>query len=48
MYSEGFAVNDWVILPTIYKEFVLKVVMFIRNNFGDKEQGRNIVPETKK
>lgn len=48
MYNEGLAVNDWVILPTIYKEFVLKVVMFIRKNSRDKEQGRNIVPETKK
>lgn len=45
MYIEGLAANDSVIIQTIYKKFVPKVVTFIMNNSGDKEHAQDIVQE---
>jgi RNA polymerase sigma factor (sigma-70 family) len=45
MYIEGLAANDSVIIQTIYKKFVPKVVFFIMNNSGDKEHAQDVVQE---
>jgi len=45
MYIEGLAANDSAIIQTIYKKFVPKVVFFIMNNSGDKEQAQDVVQE---
>ena len=45
MYIEGLAANDSAIIQSIYKKFVPKVVFFVMNNSGDKEQAQDIVQE---
>jgi len=45
MYIEGLAANDSAIIQSIYKKFVPKVVFFIMNNSGDKEQAQDVVQE---
>jgi len=44
-YIEGLAANDSAIIHSIYKQFVPKVVFFVMNNSGDKEQAQDIVQE---
>lgn len=44
-YIEGLAVNNSVIIQEIYKKFVPKVVFYIMNNSGDKDQAQDIVQE---
>ena len=45
MYIEGFANNNSVIIQSIYKKFVPKVVSYIRNNSGDEDQAQDVVQE---
>lgn len=45
MYIEGLANNDSVIIQSIYKKFVPKVVSYIRNNSGDEDQAQDVVQE---
>jgi RNA polymerase sigma factor (sigma-70 family) len=42
---EGLANNDSVIIRSIYKKFVPKVVFYIRNNSGDEDQAQDVVQE---
>jgi DNA-directed RNA polymerase specialized sigma24 family protein len=44
-YIDGLATNDSVIIQSIYKKFVPKVVFFVMNNSGDQEQARGIVQD---
>lgn len=44
-YIEGLAVNNSAIIQEIYKKFVPKVVFYIMNNSGDKDQAQDIVQE---
>ena len=45
IYIEGLAANDSAIIQSIYKKFVPKVVFFVMNNSGDKDQAQDIVQE---
>lgn len=45
MYIDGLAANDSVIIESIYKKFVPKVVFFVLNNSGDRDQAQDIVQE---
>ncbi|MCC9072180.1 sigma-70 family RNA polymerase sigma factor [Flavobacterium sp. F-65] len=45
MYIEGLAANDSAVIQSIYKKFVPKVVSFIMNNSGDKDQAQDVVQE---
>ncbi|MDQ6470221.1 sigma-70 family RNA polymerase sigma factor [Flavobacterium sp. LHD-80] len=45
MYIDGLAANDSAIIESIYKKFVPKVVFFVLNNSGDREQAQDIVQE---
>jgi RNA polymerase sigma factor (sigma-70 family) len=45
MYIEGLAANDSAVIQSIYKKFVPKVVSYIMNNFGDKDQAQDVVQE---
>lgn len=45
MYIEGLANNNSVIIQSIYKKFVPKVVSYIRNNSGDEDQAQDVVQE---
>lgn len=45
MYIDGLANNDSVIIQSIYKKFVPKVVHYIRNNSGDEYQAQDVVQE---
>ncbi len=44
-YIDGIASNDTTIIHSIYKKFVPKVVFFVMNNSGEKEQAQDIVQE---
>ncbi|WP_433765130.1 tetratricopeptide repeat protein [Flavobacterium ginsenosidimutans] len=44
-YIDGLAANDSVVIEMIYKKFAPKVVQFITNNSGDKDQAQNVVHE---
>ncbi|MEZ0180990.1 RNA polymerase sigma factor [Flavobacterium oncorhynchi] len=44
-YIEGLASNDSAVIQTIYKKFVPKVVMFIMNNSGDRDQAQDVVQD---
>lgn len=44
-YVEGLASNDSAVIQTIYKKFVPKVVMFIMNNSGDRDQAQDVVQD---
>ncbi|TDO83644.1 RNA polymerase sigma factor (sigma-70 family) [Flavobacterium chryseum] len=44
-YIEGLAVNNSAIIQEIYKKYVPKVVFYIMNNSGDKDQAQDIVQE---
>ncbi|GGF00692.1 RNA polymerase sigma factor [Flavobacterium limi] len=44
-YIEGIAANDSVIIRAIYKNFVPKVVFYVMNNSGDKDQAEDVVQE---
>lgn len=44
-YIEGLANNDSVVIQSIYKKFVPKVVSYIRNNSGDEDQAQDVVQE---
>lgn len=45
IYIDGLAQNDSAIIQSIYKKFVPKVVMFIMNNSGDRDQAQDVVQE---
>ncbi|KAF2507688.1 sigma-70 family RNA polymerase sigma factor [Flavobacterium zhairuonense] len=45
MYIDGLAANDSAIIESIYKKFVPKVVFFVLNNSGDRDQAQDIVQE---
>ena len=45
MFIEGIANNDSAVIQTIYKKFVPKVVNYIMNNSGDKDQAQDVVQE---
>lgn len=45
LYLEGLANNDSVIIQSIYKKFVPKVVSYIRNNSGDEDQAQDVIQE---
>mgnify|MGYP003574866666 FL=1 len=44
-YIDGLAANDSVVIEMIYKKFAPKVVQFITNNSGDKDQAQDVVHE---
>ncbi|KRD11138.1 RNA polymerase subunit sigma-24 [Flavobacterium sp. Root901] len=44
-YIDGLAANDSVIIQSIYKKYVPKVVMFIMNNSGDRDHAQDVVQE---
>lgn len=44
-YIEGLLQNNSFIIQAIYDKFVPKVVNYIRNNSGDKDQAKDIVQE---
>ncbi|WP_433834745.1 tetratricopeptide repeat protein [Flavobacterium anhuiense] len=44
-YIDGLVANDSVIIEMILKKFAPKVVQFITNNSGDKDQAQNVVQE---
>lgn len=44
-YIEGLANNNSVIIQSIYKKFVPKVISYIRNNSGDEDQAQDVVQE---
>lgn len=45
MFIEGIANNDSTVIQAIYKKFVPKVVNYITNNSGDKDQAQDVVQE---
>jgi RNA polymerase sigma factor (sigma-70 family) len=45
IYIDGLANNDSVIIQSIYKKFVPKVVSYIRNNSGDNDQAQDVIQE---
>lgn len=45
MYIDGLAANDSVIIESIYKKYVPKVVFYVLNNSGDRDQAQDIVQE---
>ncbi|MDR7208426.1 sigma-70 family RNA polymerase sigma factor [Flavobacterium piscis] len=45
IYIEGLANNDSAVIQTIYKKFVPRIVFFIMNNSGDKEQAQDVIQE---
>jgi len=44
-YIDGLVANDSVIMEMIFKKFAPKVVQFITNNYGDKDQAQNVIYE---
>ncbi|MCP2026644.1 RNA polymerase sigma factor (sigma-70 family) [Flavobacterium sp. HSC-32F16] len=44
-YIDGLAENNSAVIQSIYKKFVPKVVMFIMNNSGDRDQAQDVVQE---
>ncbi|WP_281231076.1 RNA polymerase sigma factor [Flavobacterium gelatinilyticum] len=44
-YIEGLAANDSAIIKSIYKKFVPKVVTFVMNNSGGRDQAKDVVQE---
>ena len=44
-YIDGIAANDSAIIRSIYKNFVPKVVFYVMNNSGDKDQAEDVVQE---
>ena len=44
-YIKGLATNDSAIINAIYKNFVPKVIHYIRNNSGDEDQAQDVVQE---
>lgn len=45
IYIEGLAENNAVVIQSIYKQFVPKVVFYIKNNSGDQDQAQDVVQE---
>ncbi|MEO7977349.1 sigma-70 family RNA polymerase sigma factor [Flavobacterium sp.] len=45
MFIGGLANNDSAVIQTIYKKFVPKVVNYIMNNSGDKDQAQDVIQE---
>lgn len=45
MYIDGLAANNSAVIQSIYKKFVPKVVLFIMNNSGDRDQAQDVVQE---
>ncbi len=46
MYIDGLATNNSVVIQSIYKKFVPKVIHYIKNNSGDEDQAQDVVQET--
>jgi RNA polymerase sigma factor (sigma-70 family) len=46
LYIDGLANNDSVVINSIYKKFVPKVIHYIKNNSGDEDQAQDVVQET--
>jgi RNA polymerase sigma factor (sigma-70 family) len=46
IYIDGLAANNSVIIQSIYKKFVPKVVYYIKNNSGDEDKAQDIIQET--
>ncbi|MET3025245.1 tetratricopeptide repeat protein [Flavobacterium sp. UW10123] len=44
-YIDGIATNNSVVIKMIYKKFAPKVVQFITNNSGDKEDAQDVIQE---
>ncbi|MBZ4036022.1 sigma-70 family RNA polymerase sigma factor [Flavobacterium sp. 17A] len=44
-YIDGLASNDSVVIEMIYKKFAPKVVQFVHNNSGDKDQAQDVIQE---
>ncbi|WP_428223682.1 RNA polymerase sigma factor [Flavobacterium sp.] len=44
-YIKGLATNDSAIINAIYKNFVPKVIYYIKNNSGDEDQAQDVVQE---
>lgn len=44
-YIDGIVTNNSVVIEMIYKKFAPKVVQFITNNSGDKEDAQNVIQE---
>lgn len=44
-YIDGLAANDSLVIEMIYKKFAPKVVQFITNNSGDKDQAQDVIQE---
>ena len=45
MFIDGLANNDSAVIQAIYKKYVPKVVLFIKNNSGDEDQAQDVVQE---
>ncbi len=45
LYIDGLANNNSVIIQSIYKKFVPKVIYFIKNNSGDEDKAQDVVQE---
>lgn len=45
LYIEGLVNNDSIIINSIYKKFVPKIINYIKNNSGDQDQAQDIVQE---
>ncbi|WP_418264207.1 RNA polymerase sigma factor [Flavobacterium faecale] len=45
MYIEGLASNNSAIIQSIYKQFVPKVIHYIKNNSGDEDQAQDVIQE---
>lgn len=45
IYIEGLAANDSAVIESIYKKFVPKVVSYVMNNSGDRDQAQDVVQE---
>lgn len=44
-YIDGIAANDSAVIEMIYKKYAPKVVQFITNNSGDRDQAQDVIQE---
>jgi RNA polymerase sigma factor (sigma-70 family) len=45
LYIDGLVNNNSVIIQSIYKKFVPKVVYYIKNNSGDEDRAQDVIQE---
>lgn len=45
LYIDGLVNNNTVIIQSIYKKFVPKVVYYIKNNSGDEDRAQDVIQE---